>query len=373
MAQVELQNIVKHYDAQEAVTLTGYKGPPALHNVNMTIADGETVSVVGPSGCGKSTLLKVVAGLEYADKGRILFNGQDFSDIKPQDRGVGMVFQDYALYPSMKGKGNLQYFFEVHKRTPEEQEAMVKQTAELMGMGFEMLLGRVPDTLSGGEKQRVAIARCIVRDPQLFLMDEPISNLDAKLRERTRIEVKKLLRKFKVTTLYVTHDQQEAIFMADRIAVMRGGVLQQIGSFDELYYSPANAFVATFIGTPPMRLIQVVVEGGHVVVGATRWALPDHLSGSLPPGPTRLGVRPEGWVQDAADGAELVIRHIERLPTEQASFVHGAIAGQPTIVLAPLNIGAVRTLAVTPAWELAYFFAAEDETVLHTPDVPDLF
>ena len=373
MARVELQNIVKQYDAQEAVTLTGYKGPPALDKVNMTIEDGETVSVVGPSGCGKSTLLKVVAGLEYPNGGRVLYDGQDFTEIKPQDRGIGMVFQDYALYPAMKGKGNLQYFFEVHKRTPEEQEAMVKQTAELMGMGFELLLGRVPDTLSGGEKQRVAIARCIIRDPHLFLMDEPISNLDAKLRERTRIEVKKLLRKFKVTTLYVTHDQQEAIFMADRIAVMRAGILQQIGTFDDLYYSPANAFVASFIGTPPMRLMQVVVEGRQVSIGSARWDLPGHLAGSIPPGLARLGVRPEGWLQDTPDGAELVVRHIERLPTEQASFVQGAIQGQSTVVLAPLDITAVQSLRVTPDWERAYFFASEDDAVLHAPGVPDLF
>src|SRR5215218_1887706 len=242
MASVTLDRVVKHYDTAESVTLTGgFKRRPALDNVSIA-------SVVGASGCGKSTLLKVVAGLEIPDRGRILFNGVDVTATQPRDRGVGMVFQDYALYPTMKGKGNLAYYFQVHERTEEEAEQRTKEVAEIMGMGFEMLMGRVPTTLSGGEQQRVAIGRCIVRDPHIFLMDEPICNLDAKLRESTRLELKKLLRKFAATALYVTHDQQEAIFMGDRIAVMRDGRIEQLGTFDELYYTPANLYVARFIG-----------------------------------------------------------------------------------------------------------------------------
>ncbi|HET8847045.1 MAG TPA: ABC transporter ATP-binding protein, partial [Ktedonobacteraceae bacterium] len=173
MTSVQLRQVVKEYDTVEQVTLTGYKLPPALRNVSLEIESGETMCIVGPSGCGKSTLLKVVAGLEYPQRGRVFYGDFDMTDIKPQDRGVGMVFQDYALYPTMKGKGNLSYYFQMHEHTQEEMEARVQHTAQLMGVDFNYLLGRLPDTLSGGEKQRVAIARCIVRDPVVFLMDEP--------------------------------------------------------------------------------------------------------------------------------------------------------------------------------------------------------
>lgn len=376
MASVQLENVVKQYDSLEGVTLTGYKGPPALDNVSLTITSGETMSIVGPSGCGKSTMLKVVSGLEYPNKGKILYNTIDMTNIKPQDRGVGMVFQDYALYPTMKGKGNLQYYFEMHTHTQEEMEARVKETAELMGMGFEMLLGRLPDTLSGGEKQRVAIARCIVRDPVVFLMDEPISNLDAKLRERTRVEIKKLLRKFKITTLYVTHDQQEAVFMGDRITVMREGKIMQVGTFDELYYSAANLFVATFIGTPPISIIPVEVLDRQVLAEGTRWTMSDELLEQVPQvlgKRVRLGVRPESWIVDDPDGAQLHIRHIERIPTERAAFLHGTLAGVDITAVAPIDYPEKPVVSVAPNWEQVYFFNAESEETLHMPGVPDLF
>jgi len=373
MTKIELVDVVKQYDAIEDVTLTGYRNPPALNHVSLTIADGETVSIVGPSGCGKSTMLKVVAGLEYPNGGRILYNDQDFTEIKPQERGIGFVFQDYALYPTKKGKGNLQYFFEVHKRTEEEQNARVKATADLMGVDFDMLLGQMPDTLSGGQKQRVAIARCIVRDPNLFLMDEPIVNLDAKLRERTRIEIKKLLKQFGITTLYVTHDQQEAIFMGDRICVMRLGMIEQVGTFDDLYYSPANLFVATFIGTPPMTVLPVMVDGATMLLDQHRWEIPPQIAAQLPAGAARLGVRPEAWQLDAPDGATMQVRHVERIPTERASFLTGSLAGQPTVVLAALDHPTVTEARITPDWDRAYVFAAEGETALWTPSVPDLF
>jgi ABC-type sugar transport system ATPase subunit len=375
MAQITLTDVLKHYDTLDNVTLTGYRNPPALNHVSLTVAEGETISVVGPSGCGKSTLLKVVAGLEYPNSGKVFFNGVDMTDIKPQDRGVGMVFQDYALYPAMKGKGNLQYFFEVHQRTEEDMERKVKETAELMGVGFELLLGRIPDTLSGGEKQRVAIARCIVRDPSVFLMDEPISNLDAKLRERTRGEIKKLLRKFNVTTLYVTHDQQEAIFMGDRIAVMRGGIIDQVGTFDEVYYSPANLFVATFIGTPPISLIPAVVADGHVALCGARLPVPDWLLPVVGASPFRLGVRPEGWVasQDEGAGVPVAVNHIERLHTERAAFISGPLAGTTVRALVPLDFPGAQTVWLTPDWERAYAFDATSEQALRVPGVPELF
>ncbi|WP_020575864.1 ABC transporter ATP-binding protein [Actinopolymorpha alba] len=373
MARIEVDQVVKRYASDTIVDREASRTRPALNSVSMAVADGETVSVVGASGCGKSTLLKVVAGLEYPDAGRVLYNGTDVTYVRPQERGVGMVFQDYALYPSMKGQGNLAYYFQVHDRTEEEAEQRVRETADRMGVGFEHLLGRVPTTLSGGEQQRVAIARCIVRDPQLFLMDEPISNLDAKLREQTRIEIRKLLRKFAITTLYVTHDQQEAVFMGDRIAVMRDGDIQQLGSFDELYYTPANLFVATFIGSPPMAVLPVVVAGGEVVVGDLRWRLPDDVRPAVPDGPVRLGVRPEGWIVDAGDGAVLRVRHRERIPTERASFLYGSVGGAAVAVATAIDFPDRSEVRVTPEWSRAYFFAADTEDPIHLPGVLELF
>ncbi|GCE13779.1 ABC transporter ATP-binding protein [Tengunoibacter tsumagoiensis] len=373
--RVRLENILKQYDELEQVTLTGYKGRPALDHVSLDIHDGETMSIVGPSGCGKSTMLKIVAGLEMPQAGKLFYNDFDMTNIKPQDRGIGMVFQDYALYPVMKGKGNLAYYFQMHQKSEAEMEARVRQTAELMGVDFELLLGRLPDTLSGGEKQRVAIARCIVRDPLVFLMDEPIVNLDAKRRERTRIEIKKLLKKFGITTIYVTHDQQEAIFMGDRITVMRDGVIEQVGTFDELYYSPVNLFVATFIGTPPITILPVQVANGQVIVSQVNhaWNLPEHIAASLPQGALRMGIRPEGWVLNTPDGVTLSVSHIERIPTERAAFVHGNLAGKHINAIASLEQPETKAIALTPDWDKVYFFAAEGEEVIYTPGTPDFF
>lgn len=367
MAEVELRGVTKYYEAD----LLGRSDRAALENVSLSIREGEIISVVGPSGCGKSTLLKLVAGLEFPDRGHIIFNGHDFTDVKPKDRGVGMVFQDYALYPTKKGEGNLKYFFEVRGRTEDEALAKVKETAALMGVGFELLLGQTSETLSGGEKQRVAIARCIVRDPTLFLMDEPISNLDAKLRERTRTEIKKLLRKFSVTTLYVTHDQQEAVFMGDRIAVMREGRLEQLGTYDDLFYTPVNSFIGTFIGAPAMSLLPGTVQAGTLRVGDADWPLPEDVT--LTDGPVQLGVRPEGWVLDAEDGAEFAVRHTERLPTEGSSFLSGTAFGERVTVLAPLDVPDRPSWPVKPDWDQAYFFSAEDGLALHTPRPLELF
>lgn len=236
----------------------------ALDNLSLTIRDGETLAIVGPSGCGKSTLLKVVAGLEQPESGRVLFDGRDMSGVKPGERGIGMVFQNYALYPHMKGEGNLAFFFRVRRRPDEEMMERIRITADIMGLGFDDLLSRSPKVLSGGQQQRVAIGRCIVRDPSLFLFDEPLSNLDATLRARTRVEIKRLLRRFHITSIYVTHDQTEAMTLGDRIAVMRAGKIEQIGDYQELRARPANAFVAGFVGLPTMNLLPdwVMLTGG---------------------------------------------------------------------------------------------------------------
>jgi ABC-type sugar transport system ATPase subunit len=374
LAAVDVDRVTKQYDTADAVTLTGaFKKPPALNDVSLHVADGETVSIVGSSGCGKSTLLKVVAGLEFPNSGRVLFDETDVTNLAPQDRGVGMVFQDYALYPTLKGKGNLAYYFQVHERTQEEADQRTREVAQIMGVGFDLLMGRVPTTLSGGEQQRVAIGRCIVRDPSLFLMDEPICNLDAKLRESTRIELKKLLRKFAVTTLYVTHDQQEAIFMGDRIAVMRDGEIIQIGSFDDLYYQAANLFVAQFIGSPPIGILPATIDDHYVSVMNARWALPDDIAQSAPPGRVRVGVRPEGWNLSAPDGVTVSIRHIERNPTERASFLFGSIADTRFVIATGIDVPDVTEIRATPDWSQVYFFAADSEETLRAPGVPQLF
>ncbi|GER84266.1 sn-glycerol-3-phosphate import ATP-binding protein UgpC [Thermogemmatispora aurantia] len=368
MTSLRLEHIVKDYD-----------GPggrqPALRDISLEVGDGEALAIVGPSGCGKSTLLKVVAGLEFPTHGRIYYGDLDMTDIKPQDRGVGMVFQDYALYPAMKSKGNLAYYFEHHAYTHEQMEERVRRTAELMGVDFQHLLGRFPETLSGGEQQRVAIARCIVRDPTIFLMDEPIVNLDAKRREQTRIEIKKLLRTFHVTTLYVTHDQQEAIFMGDRLAVMRAGRIEQVGSFDDLYYTPVNLFVATFIGSPPLTVLPAALSEGRLHIAGQSWPLPEELAGHLPSGPLRLGVRAEHWLRDQPDGLPLEISHSERIPTERIALVHGHWLGQRVIVSLPLeeaddSRGLQR---LRPDWEQLLYFAADDEHLLYSPGPPALF
>ncbi len=262
---VRLENVTKIYYSKEKLNIMGKdSGNKALDNASLEIKNGETMAILGPSGCGKSTLLRVVAGLESVEEGAIYYDDKDVTDMPPKDRGIGMVFQNYALYPNYKSKGNLSFFFWVHKRSEEEIDERVKETSRIMGMGFDRLLGRMPTTLSGGEQQRVAIGRCIVRYPSIFLMDEPISNLDAKLRARTRGEIKKLLMKFAITTVYVTHDQIEAIAMGDRITVMKKGKIIQVGTFDEIYTYPANRFVAEFVGKPPMNFFEGEVSEGNI-------------------------------------------------------------------------------------------------------------
>jgi ABC-type sugar transport system ATPase subunit len=285
-------------------------GVRALDEVDLEVHDGEAVSVIGPSGCGKSTLLRVIAGLETADAGQVLYDGQDMRDVKPGDRGIGMVFQNYALYPHMESRGNLSFFFRVRHREQEIDER-TRITSEIMGVGFDQLLDRRPKTLSGGQQQRVAIARCIVRDPKVFLFDEPLSNLDAKLRQRTRVEVKRLLARFKITAVYVTHDQVEALALADRIAVMRQGRIEQIGPYDEVHDRPVNAFVAGFVGAPPASfLVASVADGRLSLAGA-----------SLP--------LPAAWRPFARTGQELLIglrgEHVGLAPPGERGDLPGVV------------------------------------------------
>ena len=251
---------------QEDLPVQAANSVQALDHVNLTIPNGQTFAVVGPSGCGKSTLLRVVAGIENKYRGQVLYDDVDMQDLPPGDRYIGMVFQNYALYPNFNNEGNLSFFFKNHKISDEQTRERIQYTSDLMGIGFNELLPRRPGTLSGGEKQRVAIARAIVRVPKLFLFDEPLSNLDAKLRVRTRGEIKKLLHKFGITSLYVTHDQQEAIALGDRIVVMHSGRIEQVGTYQDLMENPVSAFVAGFLGLPPMNLIPDGSSSGDALV-----------------------------------------------------------------------------------------------------------
>jgi multiple sugar transport system ATP-binding protein len=242
VADIVVKHLVKRFGKVEAV-----------NDVSLQIADGEFLVLLGPSGCGKSTILRVVAGLEDADAGEIVIGGRLVNFVDPVKRNVAMVFQNYALYPHMTVAKNISFPLEIAKKPKQEIEGAVRRAAGILGL--EDLLQRLPGQLSGGQRQRVALARAIVREPQAFLMDEPLSNLDAQLRIQTRLELIQLHQRLGITTMYVTHDQVEAMTMGHRIAVMNGGALQQIGTPQEVYRRPANVFVATFLGAPPMNLI----------------------------------------------------------------------------------------------------------------------
>ena len=295
MAEIQLRDVSYYYPVplrdpisrifrfrkerhQEEPPVETSKGVMALDRVNLTIPDGQTFVVVGPSGCGKSTLLRVVAGIMNDYPGQVLYDGEDVQNIPPGERYIGMVFQNYALYPNFNNEGNLSFFFKMHEIDDEETRQRIEYTSELMGIGFKDLLPRKPGTLSGGEKQRVAIARAIVRAPRLFLFDEPLSNLDAKLRVKTRTEIKRLLHKFGITSLYVTHDQVEAVAIADRIVVMHAGRIEQVGTYQELTGNPASIFVAGFLGLPPMDLYPSgSVSGGRLILNDYAFPIPGRI------------------------------------------------------------------------------------------------
>lgn len=279
----------------------------ALDQVDLTVPDGQTMAVLGPSGCGKSTLLRVIAGLESEYRGDLFYDEQNMADVPPKDRYIGMVFQNYALYPHFEGRGNLSFFFQMHKAPDAETEERIRVTSELMGIGFRALLQRKPGTLSGGQQQRVAIARAIVRRPRVFLFDEPLSNLDAKLRSQTRVEIKRLLHRFAITALYVTHDQTEAMALGDHVAVMRDGRIEQVGPFADVRGQPANTFVAGFLGVPPMNLLQEVELRKGLLDAGNDLSLrpPPPLLASLSSGDTlTVGIRPESVQVTVAGGGD---------------------------------------------------------------------
>ena len=308
------------YDDVSLVYPGGTK--PAVAHLNLDIAEGEFLVLVGPSGCGKSTSLRMLAGLEPISSGKIFIGDRDVTNVPAKDRDIAMVFQNYALYPHMSVAENMAFALKIQKVSKDEINRRVKEAAALLDL--TQYLERKPKALSGGQRQRVAMGRAIVREPEVFLMDEPLSNLDAKLRVQTRTQIAALQRRLGTTTLYVTHDQVEAMTMGDRVAVLKDGILQQCDTPRELYDDPANAFVGTFIGSPSMNIIpSVIVEGGVDMNGHLVPIERDVLAKATT-NQVILGVRPEDLAL-SAEGAEMTVTLVEELGAD--TYVYGTYAG----------------------------------------------
>ncbi|MDE0588859.1 ABC transporter ATP-binding protein [Halocynthiibacter sp. C4] len=314
MANLALSSIEKSFGTVKVI-----KG------VDLEIPHGEFVVFVGPSGCGKSTLLRLVAGLENPTDGDIIIDGEDVTDEEPYDRGIAMVFQSYALYPHMTVAENMGFALRLQKQPKKERRAAVERAAEILQI--TQLLDRKPAQLSGGQRQRVAIGRAIVRDPKVFLFDEPLSNLDAELRVQTRMEIARLHKKLGATMIYVTHDQTEAMTMADRIVVLRDGIVEQVGSPTDLYDDPDNMFVAGFIGSPKMNFVPCVATGDNqVVFGNVPIQLPALNSSLVKGAEYTIGIRPEHLQSDAGQAVSMNIEAVEQLGS--TAFVHGDLVSE---------------------------------------------
>ena len=332
MASITLKNVVKRYGTGKAIN-------QVIHGVSAEVADGEFVVIVGPSGCGKSTLLRMVAGLEEISAGEISIGGRVVNDLEPSERDIAMVFQNYALYPHMSVFENMAYGLKIAKVPVDEIRTRVDKAARILEIG--PFLQRKPRELSGGQRQRVAMGRAIVRQPQVFLFDEPLSNLDAKLRAQTRLEIQKLHRELGITSLFVTHDQVEAMTLAQRMIVMNAGVMEQFGTPEEVYSRPASTFVASFIGSPPMNLLKNAPD-----------ALPGTITGVRP---EHLDITPTGWA--------LRVEALEMLGAERLVYGHWAHgSGDELVILRTEEAHVVPTLGstihVTPRVHKIHYFDA---------------
>ncbi len=363
MATVELKNICKIYDG----------GVKAVDNVNIDIQDREFVVLVGPSGCGKSTTLRMVAGLEDISSGELLIDGKLVNDVPPKDRDIAMVFQNYALYPHMTVYDNMAFGLKIRKFPKEEIDQRVREAAKILDI--EELLERKPKALSGGQRQRVAVGRAIVRKPKVFLFDEPLSNLDAKLRVQMRAEISGLHNRLKATMIYVTHDQVEALTMADKIVVMKLGIIQQIGGPLELYNNPDNKFVAGFIGSPPMNFLEVAIEaqGDNLYAneGTFRLKLNDAQKKMLKPyvgKSVTFGIRPEDvrFSHTPVDGETIdgVVSVVEPLGSE----THVYVATSKNQVIGKIEPGVTidvdQKISLIPDMSKAKFFDLETELAI---------
>jgi sn-glycerol 3-phosphate transport system ATP-binding protein len=339
MAAITLRKVEKSYGH-------GTKLNKVIHGVDASIADGEFIVIVGPSGCGKSTLLRMVAGLEEISSGEIDIGGRVVNRLEPAERDIAMVFQNYALYPHMSVFDNMAYGLKIAKVPKAEIEARVQKAAKILELGA--LLARKPRELSGGQRQRVAMGRAIVRQPQVFLFDEPLSNLDAKLRAATRLEIQKLHAELGVTSLFVTHDQVEAMTLGQRLIVMNAGRIEQIGTPEQVYGQPATTFVAGFIGSPPMNLLAGHADGSRFTVGGQTLQLP---AAAPRAGALTLGVRPEHATLDPAGAWPLRVEMLEMLGAER--LVYGRLGDAAFTLrieatLAPPRAGSTVALRVAP-------------------------
>ena len=318
MAEVVFEHVTRIYPGNDK---------PSVDNLNLNIKDGEFLVLVGPSGCGKSTTLRMLAGLEEVNKGRILIGDKDVTNMQPKDRDIAMVFQNYALYPHMTVAANMGFALKIAGTPKDEIDKRVREAAKILDL--TEFLDRKPKALSGGQRQRVAMGRAIVRKPKVFLMDEPLSNLDAKLRVQTRTQIAALQRQLGVTTLYVTHDQTEALTMGDRIAVIKLGILQQVGAPTELYDRPANVFVAGFIGSPSMNINTHPVVNGQAKIGDDTVDLPADVVAKLTPedkGQIVVGFRPEDAdlaTSEDKNAFQLHVANVEDLGSD--GYIYGTI------------------------------------------------
>ncbi|GAB3535875.1 diacetylchitobiose ABC transporter ATP-binding protein MsiK [Arthrobacter tecti] len=300
---------------------------PAVDKLDIEIADGEFLVLVGPSGCGKSTSLRMLAGLEDVNSGRILIGDRDVTDVPPKDRDIAMVFQNYALYPHMSVADNMGFALKIAGISKEERAQRVREAAKLLDL--EPYLDRKPKALSGGQRQRVAMGRAIVRNPQVFLMDEPLSNLDAKLRVQTRTQIASLTRRLGVTTVYVTHDQVEAMTMGDRVAVLKDGILQQVDTPRNLYERPQNVFVAGFIGSPAMNILELPTADGGVKFGDITYPVPGEVLSAAHGQTVSLGVRPEDLeIAPTGEGLRVEVDVVEELGADAYLYGHTEINGE---------------------------------------------
>jgi multiple sugar transport system ATP-binding protein len=359
MAAVVLKDVTKRFGETSVI-----------EGLDLEIRDREFMVLVGPSGCGKSTALRMVAGLEDVTSGTVSIGDRVVNDVPPKDRDIAMVFQSYALYPHMTVKENLEFGLKIRKTPPAETERLIAEAAQILGI--EPLLQRKPKELSGGQRQRVALGRAIVRKPAVFLFDEPLSNLDAKLRVQMRAEIKKLQARLQVTSIYVTHDQVEAMTMGHRIAILHAGKLQQVGTPLEVYERPANLFVAAFIGMPPMNLVEATLDAGATTIQGAGLALPvpERLRGALVgKGGARVvaGIRPENVVppgrEPRGQAVEVAVTVEIAEPLGDEVVVH-ARAGQAGLVFKQdphREAAAGSTIAVRIELDALHLFDAESQ------------
>jgi sn-glycerol 3-phosphate transport system ATP-binding protein len=344
MASIDINEVSKIYDKG---------GAKAVDSVDIQIEDGEFIVLVGPSGCGKSTLLRMVAGLEEISQGTISIGDRVVNEVEPADRDIAMVFQNYALYPHMTVYDNLAYGLK-NRGTPKAEIAdRVAEAAKMLEI--EKYLDRKPRALSGGQRQRVAMGRAIVRKPAVFLFDEPLSNLDAKLRVTMRGEIRKLQKRLKTTAIYVTHDQLEAMTLADRLVVLNGGRIEQIGTPLEVYNRPASTFVASFIGSPAMNLVQGRIDGTELAIGETR--IP--LTGAFPQGEVRVGLRAEDLALAGEGEAmfDLAIDYVEELGAQR--LVHGLVGDQHLTAVLGSHVPLADRLPLRIAPDRLHFFSVD--------------